>query len=63
MYLLYTAQKMKFFINDFFSKCDQIRADLVTFTEKIINEKFHFLCSDRSQFIYNLLYIGFIISL
>ena len=21
----YTAQKMKFFINDFFSKCDQIR--------------------------------------
>ena len=22
---IYTAQKMKFFINDFFSKCDQIR--------------------------------------
>ena len=30
-----TAQKMKFSIKDFFSKCDQIRrfADLVTFTE------------------------------
>ena len=23
---IYTAQKMKFFINDFFSKCDQIRS-------------------------------------
>ena len=40
-----TAQKMKFLINDFFSKCDQIRTDLVTFTEEIINEKLHFLCS------------------
>ena len=33
---LYNAQKMKFSIKDFFSKCDQIRkfpADLVTFTE------------------------------
>ena len=29
-----TAQKMKFFIKDFFSKCDQI-----------LNEKLHFLCS------------------
>ena len=38
----YTAQKMKFSIKDFFSKCDQIR---VTFTEEIINGKFHFLCS------------------
>ena len=31
-----TAQKMKFYIKDFFSKCDQIPdfpADLVTFTE------------------------------
>ena len=24
----YTAQKMKFFINDFFSECDQIRRKL-----------------------------------
>ena len=32
--LYYTAQKMKFFIKD-----------LVTFTEKILNEKLHFLCS------------------
>ena len=33
---------MKFSIKDFFSKCDQIRmfpADLVTFTEKIVNGK------------------------
>ena len=36
-----TAQKMKFSIKDFFSKCDQIRA----FTEKIFNGKLHFLCS------------------
>ena len=42
------AQKMKFSIKDFFSKCDQIcktTADLVTFTEEILNGKFHFLCS------------------
>ena len=46
-----TAQKMKFSISDFLSKCDQIRsllriwspADLVTFTEEILNGKFHFL--------------------
>ena len=31
---------MKFFIKDFFSKCDQI-----TFTEEILNGKLHFLCS------------------
>ena len=35
---------MKFFIKDFFSKCDQIRS--VTFTEEIPNGKLHFLCSD-----------------
>ena len=43
-----TAQKMKFSIKDFFSKCDQIRmetADLVTFTEEILNGKLRFLCS------------------
>ena len=40
-----TAQKMKFSIEDFFSKCDQIcnfPADLVTFTEEIVNGKLHF---------------------
>ena len=42
------AQKMKFSIKDFSSKCDQIRrktANLVTFTEEILNEKPHSLCS------------------
>ena len=38
----YTAQKMKFSIKDFFSKCDQIRRKL---TEEILNGKLHFLCS------------------
>ena len=50
----YTAQKMKFFIKDFFSKCDQIRSflrtALVTFTEEILNGKLHFLCSVKSTF-------------
>ena len=50
-----TAQKTKFSITDFFSKCDQIRsflriwsqfpADLVTVTEEIRHGKLHFLCS------------------
>ena len=40
----YTAQKMKFFITDFFSKCDLV-TDLVTFTEEIRNGKLRFLCS------------------
>ena len=31
-----TAQKMKFSIKDFFSKCD------VTFTEEVLNGKLHF---------------------
>ena len=42
---------MKFFINDFFCKCDQIRrklGDLVTFTEEILNGTLHFLHSVRS---------------
>ena len=44
---LFTAQKMKFSIKDFLSKCDQIRRtlDLVTFTEEIVNGTY-FLCSD-----------------
>ena len=39
---------MKFSIKDFFIKYDQMRIfseDLVTFTEEILNEKLHFLCS------------------
>ena len=35
----HTAQKMKFSIKDFFSKCEQIRS-LVTFTEEILDGKF-----------------------
>ena len=41
-----TAQKMKFSIKDFFSK----RSYLVTFTEEILNEKLHFLCSTSFGF-------------
>ena len=37
-----TAQKMKFSIKDFLSKCDPEAADLVTFTEEILNEKLIF---------------------
>ena len=48
---LCTAQKMTFSIKDFFSKCDQIRrilfpADLLIFTEEILNGKLHFLSRD-----------------
>ena len=43
---------MKIFIKDFFSKCDQT-ADLVTFTEEILNRKLHFLCSDIFYFFPN----------
>ena len=39
-----TAQKMKFSIENFFSKCDQVRtADLVIFVKEILNGKLHFL--------------------
>ena len=46
-----TVQKnMKFSIKDFFSKCDQVRKKLrITFTEKILNGKLHFLCSARAR--------------
>ena len=51
-FLNYTAQKMKFSIKDFFSKCDQIRrkilqfpADLIPFTEKALNGKLYYLRS------------------
>ena len=36
---------MKFFIKEFFSKCNQVPADLLTFTEECLNGKLHFLCS------------------
>ena len=38
-------KKMKFFIKDIFSKCDQIQfpADMVTFTGEIFNRKLHFI--------------------
>ena len=38
----YTAQKVKFSVKDFFSKCDQIRRKL----RKSFTDKFIFLCSD-----------------
>ena len=41
-YATSTAQKKKFSIKDFSSKCDQT-ADLVTFTGEILNAKLHFL--------------------
>ena len=40
------AQKMKFSIKDFFSKLTKSAADLVIFTEEMLNGKLHFLCSD-----------------
>ena len=49
----YTAQKMKFPIKDFFSKCEQnlqFLANLVAFTEEIPNGKLHFLCSVCEMF-------------
>ena len=49
--LLFHCTKMKFSIEDFFSKYDQIHtADLVTFIEEILNGKLHFLCSVLSIF-------------
>ena len=42
---------MKFFIKGFVSKYEQIRmtADLVTFTEEILNEKLHFCAAFSCQ--------------
>ena len=40
------AQKMKFSIKDFFKSTGKC-ADLVTYTEEILNGKLHFLCSVR----------------
>ena len=41
-----TAQKMKFSVKDFFSKCDQI----LTFTKEVLNGKLPFLCSEFCAF-------------
>ena len=46
----FTAQKMKFFINDLFSKCDQIR----TFTDEILTEKLNFLCGEFVVLLFSL---------
>ena len=42
-----TAQKMKFSITNFFSKCGFVQetADLVTFAKEVRNGKLHFLRS------------------
>ena len=46
-----TAQKMKFSVSIFSVNMTkpQFPADLVTFTEKILNEKPHFLCSELTM--------------
>ena len=46
----FTAQKMKFFINNLFSKCDQIR----TFTDEILTEKLNFLCGEFVVLLFSL---------
>ena len=44
--LVSTAQKMKLFIKDFFSKYDQIRSFFSKYEDiQILNGKLHFLCS------------------
>ena len=43
-----TAQKMKFSIKEFFSKCEEI-------TEEILNGKLHFLCSATCSLVHLLL--------
>ena len=47
IFLPNTAQKMKFSIKDFFSKCEQIRKKLwiFTFTKEIFDGKLEFKCS------------------
>ena len=47
-FLIFSTQKMKFSIKDFFSKCDQIRRKLRIWSnllKKILNGKLHFLSS------------------
>ena len=61
-------KKMKFFIEDFFSKCDQIRRKLshfVTCTEEIPKGKFHFLFSVSSMelWVFPLKHMGILMKL
>ena len=53
------AQKTKFYITNFFSKCDQEMADLVTFTKEILNGNLHFLCNRKVLHGLNLLSFDF----
>ena len=54
----FTVQKMIFSIKDFFSKCDQFPADLVTFTEEILNRKPHFFVQCLFLILSGLLRVG-----
>ena len=47
-------------MNDFFNKCDQETADLVTFTEEIIDGKLQFLCSESASSYLALCYLKII---
>ena len=52
-----TAQKMKFSIKDFFSKCDQIRSFLGIWShilKKFLLGNFIFLCSAKVSFLWHL---------
>ena len=52
---IYTAQKMKFSIKDFSSKCDQIHSKLRIWSQllkKSLMENIIFLCSDICYFIW-----------
>ena len=40
-----TAQKKKFSIKDFFSKCE------IAFTEEIFNVTLHFLCREKNSYL------------
>ena len=43
--VVFTGQKMKFSIKDFFSKCDQIRSFQCHIHRRILSGKFQFLSS------------------
>ena len=43
-FLVHTAQKMKFFIMDFFSKCDQIRSELRILAVNYCCKALHLRC-------------------
>ena len=53
---------MKFSIQAFFSKCEQIRRNLVTFTEEFLYEKLHFLCSAGITLMENFIYYAVLVS-